>query len=162
MCDDAEAPALLFAPDCIEKDGKYYLYFCMPDDSEGVAVSDSPRGPFTYRGILIDNDNCDPQSWNNHGSMECVNGQWYVFYHRRSRNTQQHRRLCVEKLTVLPDGSIPEVKMTSQGVGEPFAPGDHHGLQACEVHGGCYIDTDRQYARSSPIWLRAPRHCSAM
>ena len=44
--EDAEKPPLLFAPDCIEKDGKYYLYFCMSDDSEGVAVSDSPEGPF--------------------------------------------------------------------------------------------------------------------
>lgn len=45
--DEGEKPALLFAPDCTEKDGKYYLYFCMPDDSEGVAVSDRPEGPFT-------------------------------------------------------------------------------------------------------------------
>lgn len=36
----------VFAPDCIEKDGKYYLYFCMTGNSEGVAVSDKPEGPF--------------------------------------------------------------------------------------------------------------------
>lgn len=34
--------ALLFAPDCMGKDGKYYLYFCMSNQSEGVAVSDNP------------------------------------------------------------------------------------------------------------------------
>ena len=38
----------------IEKDGKYYLYFCMTDDSEGVAVSDRPEdrlqiGPASVR-----------------------------------------------------------------------------------------------------------------
>lgn len=234
-------------PDCLPRDGKYYLYFCMPDDSEGVAVSDSPKGPFrapvqlpcggidpavfidddgqaylywgqlfshgvrlnadmvsfnrddivddlvtevehcfhegssmrkigdtyyyvyadmergkptslgyatgpspmgpfTYRGILIDNAPCDPASWNNHGSIECVNGQWYVFYHRCSRGVQQHRRLCIEKIEVLPDGTIPEEKMTSQGVGEPFAPGEKiMGYQACEVHGGCYIDVDAAF-----------------
>ncbi|WP_438850197.1 family 43 glycosylhydrolase [Bacteroides acidifaciens] len=43
---EKDKPALLFAPDCLERDGKYYLYFCMPDDSEGVAVSDRPEGPF--------------------------------------------------------------------------------------------------------------------
>ncbi len=37
---------LLFAPDAVYKDGKYYLYFCMSDDSEGVAVSNRPQGPF--------------------------------------------------------------------------------------------------------------------
>ena len=41
----ADSP-LLFAPDCIHKDGKYYLYFCMQDESEGVAIADTPYGPF--------------------------------------------------------------------------------------------------------------------
>jgi len=240
-------PPLLFAPDCIECDGKYYLYFCMSDDSEGVAVSDkpegpfsnvtqlpcggidpaifidedgsayyywgqlfshgvklnddmmsfdeqcvvndlvteeehffhegssmrrigdtyyylyadmergkptslgyatskSPLGPFTYRGIIIDNDGCDPESWNNHGSIECVDGQWYVFYHRCSRGTQLHRRLCVEHIEILPDGSIPEVKMTSQGIGEPFAAGEPiMAYQACGLKGKIFIDSDETY-----------------
>ena len=244
---DGPKPALLFAPDCLPRNGQYYLYFCMPDDSEGVAVSNSPKGPFqnpvqlpcggidpavfidddgqaylywgqlfshgvklnedmvsfdrdgivddlvteeehffhegssmrkigdtyyyvyadmergkptalgystskspmgpfTYRGIIIDNADCDPASWNNHGSIECVDGQWYVFYHRCSRGVQQHRRLCIEKIEILPDGTIPEVKMTSQGVGEPFGPGEAiMGYQACQVHGGCYIDVDKVY-----------------
>lgn len=45
--EEKEKPPLLFAPDCIYRNRKYYLYFCMPDDSEGVAVSESPEGPFT-------------------------------------------------------------------------------------------------------------------
>ncbi len=38
----------LFAPDCHYFDGKYYLYYCHPGPGtrEGVAVSDSPNGPF--------------------------------------------------------------------------------------------------------------------
>lgn len=97
-------------------------------------------GPFEYKGIIIDNDNCDPASWNNHGSIECVNGQWYVFYHRCSQGVQQHRRLCIEKIQILPDGTIPEVKMTSQGIGDPFTPGEAiNGYQACEMHGKCFI-----------------------
>jgi beta-xylosidase len=34
-----------WAPDCIERDGKYYFYF-PADDQVGVAVADSPTGPF--------------------------------------------------------------------------------------------------------------------
>lgn len=238
---EASKPPLLFAPDCIEKNGKYYLYFCMQDDSEGVAVSDSPEGPFSnpvqlpcggidpavfidedgqayyywgqlfshgvklkedmvsfdrndikddlvteeehffhegssmrkigdtyyyvyadmergkptslgystgesplgpfqYRGIIIDNDGCDPETWNNHGSIECVNGQWYVFYHRCSRGAKLYRRLCIEPIKINKDGSIDEVKMTSQGVGEPFAPGEKiMGYQACQLKGTVYI-----------------------
>lgn len=41
------ANKILYAPDCYYRDGKYYLYYCQPDkDAEGVAVSDSPVGPF--------------------------------------------------------------------------------------------------------------------
>ncbi len=41
----------LWAPDCVEKSGKYYLYFPLKDKNDifriGVAVSDKPEGPFT-------------------------------------------------------------------------------------------------------------------
>ena len=42
----------MWAPDCVEKDGKYYFYFPNgPKNGQGfavgVAVSDSPEGPFT-------------------------------------------------------------------------------------------------------------------
>ena len=37
---------MLFAPDAIYKNDKYYLYFCMADSSEGVAIADKPEGPF--------------------------------------------------------------------------------------------------------------------
>lgn len=34
-----------WAPDCIERNGKYYFYFCA-DTKIGVAVADKPTGPF--------------------------------------------------------------------------------------------------------------------
>lgn len=39
--------APLYAPDCIYYNGRYYLFFCNADRSEGVAESLSPAGPFT-------------------------------------------------------------------------------------------------------------------
>lgn len=40
----------MWAPDCVEKDGKYYLYFPARDKDGifriGVAISDDPAGPF--------------------------------------------------------------------------------------------------------------------
>ncbi len=46
---------VLYAPDCQQFDGKYYLYFSQPDPTspEGVAVSDRPQGPFK-NGKAID------------------------------------------------------------------------------------------------------------
>jgi hypothetical protein len=118
----------------------YYLVYADVErgkpTSLGYATSSSPLGPFTYRGIIIDNDGSDPGVWNNHGSIEQVNGQWYVFYHRSSRGTRYHRRLCVEPIQILSDGSIPEVPMTSQGAGEPFAVGEViDAFRACALTG---------------------------
>ena len=199
----------LFAPDCIYKDGKYYLYFCMSDGTEGVAVSDSPKGPFTnavklpvdgidpaifvdddgqayyywgqfssmgaklnpdmmsidestivsglvtekdhhfhegssmrkrgdiyyyvfadissgrpsalgyatsksplgpftYQGLIVDNIALNPDSWNNHGSIECVNGQWYVFFHV-STEGQYMRRACMAPIEFDEKGLIRQV-----------------------------------------------------
>lgn len=52
------ADNLLYAPDCIYKNGKYYLYFCMSDNSEGVATSLQPFGPFVdTKKIDLANEN---------------------------------------------------------------------------------------------------------
>ena len=49
---------LLFAPDCMYKNGTYYLYFCQPGGTEGVATSKSPTGPFTNaKEIYLKNKN---------------------------------------------------------------------------------------------------------
>ncbi|MEN8584802.1 family 43 glycosylhydrolase [Burkholderia sp. RS01] len=37
---------MLFAPDAIERNGSYNLYFCLSGGSEGVARSDRTEGPF--------------------------------------------------------------------------------------------------------------------
>lgn len=123
----------------------YYVYPCIYRNKKptclAYATSDAPLGPFTYRGIIIDNALCDPDSWNIHGSIQCFRGQWYVFYHRSTRNTQYNRRMCAERITFREDGTIEEVKMTSSGLGEPFALGEEiQGWRACEVTGGAYID----------------------
>ncbi len=202
---------MLYAPDCIYKDGKYYLYFCLSDDSEGVAVADSPigpfknakklpvsgidpavfvdddgqgyyywgqfssfgaklnpdmmsidetsiveglvtekehffhegssmrkrgdtyyyvfadissgrpsslgyatskspLGPFTYQGVIVDNIALNPDSWNNHGSIEEVNGQWYVFFHASTKGKYQ-RRACMAPIEFDENGLIKKVEL---------------------------------------------------
>ncbi|MCI9150030.1 MAG: family 43 glycosylhydrolase [Lachnospiraceae bacterium] len=130
-------------------DTYYYVYADMERGKPtalGYATGKSPLGPFTYRGIIIDNHDCDPASWNNHGSIECFQGQWYVFYHRCCRGTKEYRRLCIEPIRIQEDGTIDEVKMTSQGAGAPFGPGERiMGYQACGLKGGAYMDADEAY-----------------
>ena len=109
----------------------------------GYATSKSPLGPFRYQGIIVDNNGCDPETWNNHGSIECVNGQWYVFYHRSTGNSRYMRRMCTEPITIDENGLIPEVPVTSVGMGEPYKAGEPlYGYQACQVS-NAYIDNDK-------------------
>ena len=60
-----------WAPDCVERNGKYYLYYPTDTRHIGVAVSDSPTGPFVdplgnpllsidSPGVLCDRDFIDP------------------------------------------------------------------------------------------------------
>ncbi|MFI3213663.1 MAG: family 43 glycosylhydrolase [Eubacteriales bacterium] len=133
-------------------DTYYAVYACMERGKPtalGYATSKSPLGPFTYQGILIDNDGADPETWNNHGSIECFGGQWYVFYHKSSRNGRNFRRLCIEPITINADGTIDEVPMTSQGIGAPYKPGEEMmAYEACQFKGNLYLDVDNQYGEA--------------
>jgi arabinoxylan arabinofuranohydrolase len=50
----------LYAPDCIYKDGIYYLMYCLEDGSEGYAISTDPCGPFEDQGIIEGITGIDP------------------------------------------------------------------------------------------------------
>ena len=122
--------------------GTYYLIYS-PKPPFGnrlaYATSDSPTGPFTYRGYIVDNGDKYPAG-NNHGSVCCINGQWYIFYHRMTNNTIMSRRACVEKIQILPDGTIPTVEMTSLGFEEYLSPYKATPAEiACVLMGGGYV-----------------------
>ena len=128
------------------KRGKYY-YFIYADISRnrrptclGYAMATKPMGPYEYKGIIIDNTGCDPESWNNHGSIVQFKGQWYVLYHRSTHNCRAMRKACIEPIRFNEDGTIDEVEMTSQGAADPlnaFKPTD--AARACLLRGKIYI-----------------------
>ncbi len=100
------------------------------------ATSRSPLGPFTKGGIIIDNTGCDPETWNNHGSIAPFNDQWYIFYHRSSQASNFNRRVCIEPIYFGADGSIAEVEMITQGITGPLpATQPVEAWRACLLHG---------------------------
>ena len=247
--------ALLYAPDALEKDGVYYLFFCLSDGSEGVAQSDSPAGPFrgarritlnggpitgidpsvlydhgrvyytwgqfslcmgeleddmctlrpntvrtgvlsnadgaqgfhegsslrkignsycmiyaseytpeyphhggrptkldyavapapygpyVRRGTVIDNTGCDPESWNNHGSVVKIGRDWYVFYHASSNRSQFARRARAERLSVDEAACvITQASPTTNGFLPSLTPGMLSSpVHACRFFGGAYV-----------------------
>ena len=86
------------------------------------ATATSPLGPYTYRGVIIDNWGSGRNLVNNHGCIVEINGQWYIAYHRPTHASATMRKACLEPIIFNPDGTIPQVEMTTQGIGGPISP----------------------------------------
>ena len=128
-------------------DTYYMIYSPQRGSCLDYATSSSPTGPFEYRGTIVDNG-IDFPGGNNHGSICQINGQWYIFYHRMTNGSIMSRRACVEKIDILPDGTIPQVEMTSLGFEDylnPFKVTDAD--TACYLTGGCFITEKNVFER---------------
>ena len=111
-------------------------------------MSRYPDRDFVYGGTIISNGDVGYQgrkdkdrlnmTANNHGSLECVNGQWYIFYHRQPHNSTYSRQACAEPVTIAADGSIAQVECTSCGLnGKPLrAKGSYPAPYACNITNG--------------------------
>ena len=72
----------LFAPDVIEKDGRYYLYAYIVGSKGVVGVSDKPEGPFK----LLSQYKYDPEDagddgiYNDAGVLVDDDGRVYIYY----------------------------------------------------------------------------------
>ena len=85
--------------------GRYYFSYSTGDTHNiAYAVGDSPYGPFTYQGIILE----PVLGWTNHHSIVEFNGKWYLFYHdsQLSGGKTHLRNVKVAELTHHTDGSI--------------------------------------------------------
>ena len=126
--------------------GKYYfVYSSVLSHELCYAVSDFPNKGFRYGGTLVSiadigyHGNTVPRNYtgNTHGGMVEINGQWYIFYHRQTNRIKCSRQACAEKLTILPDGSIAQVEVTSCGLNDGPLPGKgrYEARIACNLSG---------------------------
>jgi hypothetical protein len=86
-------------------EGTYYFSYSTGDTHFIVyATGQSPYGPFTYRGRLLE----PVLGWTNHHSIVEVGGKWYLFYHdcELSGGQTHLRNVKVTELQHQPDGSI--------------------------------------------------------
>lgn len=121
----------------------YYLIYSSGENHElAYAMSKYPDRDFEYRGVLI--SNCDLGYQGNkqrlapagtiHGSVECINGNYYVFYHRCTHNTDFSRQACMEPISMHADGTFSQVEITTQGAGAPItAKGDFPASICCNL-----------------------------
>ena len=107
-------------PFAFEREGKYYLtYPWVKDKTEclAYAMSDSPMGPFEYKGIIMEQS--PTGCWTNHHSLVEYKGQWYLFYHHNDYSPEfdKNRSVRIDSLSFNPDGTIRQVIPTLRGVG---------------------------------------------
>lgn len=130
------------------EDTYYFIYSSQRNHELCYARSNYPDRGFAYGGTIISGGDVGYHgrkerkrlntTSNNHGSIECINGSWYVFYHRHTHNSSYSRQACAEKIMLKEDGRIPQVELTSCGLnGEPLTgQGTYPAVIACNLTDG--------------------------
>lgn len=89
--------------------GHYYLSYSTGTTHYLVyAIGDSPKGPFTYKGRILD----PVIGWTTHHSIVEFKGKWYLFYHDSSLSGGVNHKRCVKfrELKYNADGTIIPMK----------------------------------------------------
>lgn len=109
-------------------DDKYcFIYSSILYHELCYAISDSPRGPFEWKGVLVSNSDIGIGSYkpsqkpmfyggNNHGSIINIHGEWFIFYHRQTNGTSFSRQGCAQRLLRDDRGGFLQAEMTSCGL----------------------------------------------
>ena len=102
------------APWLHKKDGLYYFTYSTGWPGQiAYATATSPMGPFTQRGIVLDEVN----TFTNHQAIIERGGEWYIIYHNASLpgGGEYTRSPNVDRLFYNEDGTIRPVKPTQSG-----------------------------------------------
>ncbi|MGY6522283.1 MAG: glycoside hydrolase family 43 protein [Mongoliitalea sp.] len=84
-------------------DTYYFSYSTGNTHKIAYATGDSPYGPFTYQGVILN----PVQGWTNHHSIVEVDEKWYIFYHDTELSGQTYlRNVKMTELIHNPDGTI--------------------------------------------------------
>jgi len=126
----------------------YFIYSSQKNHELCYATSKYPDRNFKYGGTIVSNGDVGYNGRKEkdklnatgtaHGSIECINGSWYVFYHRLTHGSDYSRQACAEQIRIKPDGSIHQVEISSCGLnGEPLkAEGKYPSVIACNITNG--------------------------
>jgi FOG: WD40 repeat len=129
-------------------DKYYFIYSSMQNHELCYATSDYPDRDFIFGGTIVSNgdvgingrtlENKLNMTGTTHGSIEYINGEWYVFYHRLTHKSDYSRQACAQKIKIEEDGSIRQVEITSCGLnGGPLAAeGSYPATICCNLTNG--------------------------
>lgn len=106
------------------KGSKYYFMWSEggwtgPNYSVAYATSNSPFGPFTRIGKILQQDSTVATGAGHHSVIHVPNtDKWFIVYHRRplGETDGNHRVTCIDEMHFDDKGFIQPVKITKQGV----------------------------------------------
>lgn len=106
------------------KDNRYYFMWSEggwtgPNYSVAYAIADSPFGPFTRIGKILQQDSTVARGAGHHSIIHAPDtDKWYIVYHRRplGETDGNHRVTCIDELHFDEKGYIKPVKITFEGV----------------------------------------------
>lgn len=140
-----------FEASSMRKFGDTYYFVYSPRECNHelcYATSKYPDRDFTFGGVLISNGDIElngrlpkdrvARTGNNHGSLEYINGEYYVFYHRQTHKDDYSRQACAEKIKMEEDGSFKQVEITTSGLnnGPLKAKGVYPAVICCNLTNG--------------------------
>jgi arabinoxylan arabinofuranohydrolase len=112
----------------------YFVYSSFNSHELCYATSRYPDREFVYRGTIVSNGDIGfggrsardrvNHTGTNHGGIERIDKQWYVFYHRNTHGSIYRRQACAEPIRIESDGSIPQVPVSSSGLNNAPLPAD--------------------------------------
>ncbi|MFA0439947.1 alpha-N-arabinofuranosidase [Vibrio sp. 10N.286.49.C2] len=95
--------------------GKYYFSYSTGETHRiAYATSDSPYGPFTYQGVILE----PVIGWTTHHSIAQFEGKWYLFYHDSSLSGGETHLRCI-KMTELIHDDNGDIKTITPYVNKP-------------------------------------------
>lgn len=148
-----------FEASSMRKFGDTYYFMYSPRECNHeicYATSKYPDRDFKFGGVLISNGDIElngrepkdrlMRTGNNHGSLEYINGEYYIFYHRQTHKNDFSRQGCAEKIKMEGDGSFKQVEITTSGLnnGPLMAKGTYPAVICCNLtnghmpHDDCY------------------------
>lgn len=141
----------------------YFIYSSWLNHELCYATSNYPDREFTFGGTIISNgdigldgrtaDERLNMTGTTHGSIEQINGQWYVFYHRLTHKSDYSRQGCAERIEITESGHIKQVPVTSCGLnqGALLAKGSYPAVIACNLtNGHMPHGSNKQYTDAFP------------
>lgn len=163
-----DAPYLFEDSGIHKYNGKYYYSYCInfsgthpaafPAGEIGYMVSDSPMGPFTYKGHFLKN----PYAFfgvggNNHHAVFNFNNQWYSVYHAQTVSKAQlgdgkgYRSPHINKLVHNADGTIQEVQGNLAGISQTTNLNPYTRVEAETIGWQAGITTEATQASGGPF-----------